>query len=111
MRKIITSGLTSIYTDVPRLRPGTVGAYALALVCAGVATALEVAIDQYVGGARYIASLLAVIIATLISVFGAGLFCLTISVAAVDFFLLHPHFTFYFELPALLVFILADFPA
>jgi hypothetical protein len=51
---------------------------------------------------RYIASLLAVIIATLISGFGAGLFCLAISVAAVDFFLL-----LYVELPALLVFILA----
>jgi hypothetical protein len=98
----ITSGLTSIYTDVPSLRPGTVGAYVLAFVCAGVATALEVAIDQHVGGARYIASLLAVIIATLISGFGAGLFCLAISVAAVDFFLL-----LYVELPALLVFILA----
>jgi PAS domain S-box-containing protein len=102
--------LRSIYIDVPALRPGSVGAYALAFVSAGVATALAVAIDQYVGGDRYITFLLAVIITALISGFGAGLFCLALCAAAVNFFLVHPRFTFYvalFELPAFVVFILA----
>jgi K+-sensing histidine kinase KdpD len=106
----IANRLASIYIDVPVLRPGTVGAYALAFVLAGVATALQVAIDPYVLGARYIALLLAVVITTLISGLGAGLFCLAISIAAVNFFLLEPHYSFYvelFELPALLLFILA----
>jgi Acetyltransferase (GNAT) domain len=35
--------------DVPALRPGTIGAYALAFVCAGGATVLRVAIDPYGG--------------------------------------------------------------
>jgi PAS domain S-box-containing protein len=106
----ITKRLGSIYIEVPVLRPGTVGAYALALISAGVATALGVAIQPYVGGDRYIAFLLAVVITTLISGFGAGLFCLALSAAAVNFFLVHPRFTFYvalFELPAFVLFILA----
>jgi PAS domain S-box-containing protein len=106
----IANRLASIYIDVPVLRPGTAGAYALAFVFAGVATALQVAIDPYVGGARYIAFLLAVVITTLISGLGEGLFCLATSVAAVDFFLLEPRYSLYvelFELPALLLFILA----
>jgi PAS domain S-box-containing protein len=108
-RKIITSGLTSIYIDVHRLRPGTVGAYALALLTVAVATALQVAVDPYVGGARYITFLLAVTVTALIGGFGAGLLCLALSVAAVDFFLLQPRFSFYVDLinmPALVLFIL-----
>jgi two-component sensor histidine kinase len=37
MREIIWKRLPSLYIDVPALRPGTVGAYALAFVCDGVA--------------------------------------------------------------------------
>jgi two-component sensor histidine kinase len=40
MRKIIAKRLSSFYVDVPALRPGTVGAYALAVVSVGVATVL-----------------------------------------------------------------------
>ena len=39
-------------------------------------------------------------IATLVSGFGAGLFCLALSVAAAAFFLLPPIFSFYIEDPA-----------
>jgi PAS domain S-box-containing protein len=102
--------LRLIYVDVPTLRPGTVGAYALALVAVVVATALEAAIDPYVGGARYVTFLLPVIITALISGLGASLFCLAISVAAVHFFILRPDFSLYAELlqlPALVLFILA----
>jgi len=42
--------LPLIYIDVPAMRPGTIGAYALALVSAGVAVALRLAIDPYVVG-------------------------------------------------------------
>ena len=101
--------LASIYVDVPALRPGTIGAYSLAFVCAGVAAALQVAIDPYLAGAHYITFFLAVIITALIGGFGAGLFCLALSVAAVDFFLLQSHFFYVdlFEVPALLLFTLA----
>jgi PAS domain S-box-containing protein len=106
MRKSITKRLRSIYIDVPALRPGTVGAYSFAFVCAGAAAALQVAIDPYLAGAHYIAFFLAVVITALIGGFGAGLFCLALSVAAVDFFLLQPHFA-WFEVPAILLFTLA----
>jgi PAS domain S-box-containing protein len=105
-----TRRLASIYIDVPALRPGTVGAYALALVAVAAATVLEVAIDRYVGGARYVTFLLPVIITALISGLAASLFCLAISVAAVHLFLLEPDFSLYAELnalPALALFVLA----
>jgi hypothetical protein len=51
MRQIITKGLASIYTDVPTLRTGTMEAYVLAFVSAGVAAAVRFAIDPYVMGA------------------------------------------------------------
>src|SRR5262249_54295760 len=108
MRKS-TQRLASIYIDVPALRPGTAGAYAFALVAVAAATALEIAIDQYVGGARYVTFLLPIIITALISGLGAGLLCLATSIAAVHFFLLRPDFSLYAELrqlPALVLFIL-----
>jgi PAS domain S-box-containing protein len=108
--RMSTHGLASIYIDVPALRPGTVGAYALALAAVAVATALELAIDRYIGGARYVTFLLPIIVTALISGLGASLFCLAISVAAVHFFLLQPGFSWYDELlalPALALFILA----
>jgi hypothetical protein len=36
MREIIWKRLPSLYVDVPALRPGTVGAYALAFVSLGL---------------------------------------------------------------------------
>jgi K+-sensing histidine kinase KdpD len=80
--------LIRFYIDIPALRPGTVGAYALAFVAAGVATALRLAIDPYVAGVQYITFFPAVMIMTLISGFGAGLFCAALSVAAAAFFVL-----------------------
>jgi PAS domain S-box-containing protein len=103
--------LASIYVDIPALRPGTVGAYALALLSAALALALRVAIDPYVVGVHYITFFPAVIITTLISGFRAGLFCVILSAAATNFFVLPPHWSFYVEHPgevlALLLFILA----
>jgi two-component sensor histidine kinase len=105
--------LPLIYVDVPALRPGTVGAYAFAFVCAGVATALRLAIDPYVVGIQYVTFFPAVIITALISGFGAGLFCLVLSVGACAFFVLAPRFSFYIEnlsdLLTTLLFILVTF--
>jgi PAS domain S-box-containing protein len=110
MTRKSTQRLASVYIDVPALRPGTAGAYALGLMTVAAATALEVAIDRYVGGARYVTFLLPVVVTALISGLGAGLFCLAISVAAVHFFVLRPDFSLYVELlalPALVLFILS----
>jgi two-component sensor histidine kinase len=86
-----------IYIDIPALRPGTVGAYAFAFACAAVATAIRLAINPYVEGVQYVTFFPAVIIATLISGLGAGLFGLLLSVGAAAFFILPPRFSFYIE--------------
>jgi K+-sensing histidine kinase KdpD len=78
-----------IYFDIPLLRPGTIGAYTFAFLCAGVATALRLALDPYLKGAEYVVFFPAVIV--------TGLFCLALSVGAVVFFLLPPRFSFYIE--------------
>jgi hypothetical protein len=67
MHTTIAEGLPSFYIDVPALRPGTVGAYALAFVSAGVAMLLRLAIDPYVVGVPFITFFPAVIITTLFS--------------------------------------------
>jgi len=92
--------LALFYIDVPALRPGTLGAYAFAFFCAGVATALRVASDPYVAGGTFITFFPAVVVTTLISGFGAGIFCVVLSTAAASFFLLAPRLAFYIENPA-----------
>jgi PAS domain S-box-containing protein len=96
----ITERLPSFYIDVPALRPGTVGAYALAFTSAGVATVLRLAVDPYVEGVPFITFWPAVIITALISGLGAGLFCVALSAAASDFFVLEPRWSFYVQNPA-----------
>jgi two-component sensor histidine kinase len=99
-----------IYIDVPALRPGTIGACVFALLAAGVAAALRIAIDPYVTGVQYITFFPAVVITALISGLGAGLLCVVLSAGAAVFFFLHPRWSFYVESPAevvdLLLFIL-----
>jgi PAS domain S-box-containing protein len=102
--------LASIYVDIPALRPGTIGAYALAFLSVAGALALRVAIDPYLLGVQYITFFPAVIITTLISGFRAGLLCVILSAAATNYFVLPPRLSFYVEHPgevlALLLFIL-----
>jgi two-component sensor histidine kinase len=100
IREIIWRRLSSLYIDVPALRPGTVGAYAFAIVSAGVATELRVALDPYLVGAQFVTFFPAVVITTLISGFGAGFLCAVLSTAAADFFLLEPRWSFYLDDPA-----------
>jgi K+-sensing histidine kinase KdpD len=86
-----------VYIDIPALRPGTVGAYAFAFACVAFATALRIAIDHYVEGVPYITFFPAVIIATLVSGYGAGFFCLLLSVVSATYFLLAPRFSLSIE--------------
>jgi two-component sensor histidine kinase len=95
--------LASIYLDIPALRPGTLGAYILAFLCAGAATALRLAIDPYVLGPQYITFVPAVIITALSSGLGAGLFSVALSAAATTFFVLPPRSSFYLDHPGELV--------
>jgi PAS domain S-box-containing protein len=103
VHKIITKRLSSLYIDVPALRPGTVGAYALAFVSVGAATALRLAVDPYVVGAQFVTYFPAIVITTLISGFGPGFLCAVLSTAAADFFVLSPRFSFVPESSADLV--------
>jgi PAS domain S-box-containing protein len=96
MLKSIMKRLPSLYIDVPALRPGTVGAYALALVSVGVATALRLTLDPYLVGAQFVTFFPAIVITTLISGFGAGFLCAVLSTAAADFFVLEPRWSFSF---------------
>jgi PAS domain S-box-containing protein len=113
MLKGITKRLSLLYLEVPTLRPGTLGAYGLAFVSAGVATVLRLVIDPYVEGVQYITFAPAVLITTLIGGSGAGLFCVVLSTAAAWFFVLPPRLSFYTdrlgELVALLLFTLLAF--
>jgi PAS domain S-box-containing protein len=92
--------LLPLYINIPALRPGSIGAYALALVTVAVATGVRVALDPYLLGAQFVTFYPAVIITTLISGFGAGFFCALLSTAAADFFVLAPRFSFYVDDPA-----------
>jgi hypothetical protein len=91
--------LAQFYIDIPALRPGTIGAYPLAFVSVGLATALRLAIDPYVHGLEFATFLPAVIITTLISGLGAGLSSVVLSVAAAAFFALPPRLSFYVDEP------------
>jgi uncharacterized protein DUF955/uncharacterized protein DUF4118 len=56
-----------------------------------------VVIDPYVVGVPFVTFSPAVIVTTLISGFGAGVFCLVLSTASATFFLLPPYWSFYVE--------------
>jgi PAS domain-containing protein len=103
MRQAVTRRLSSFYVDVPALRPGTVGAYALAFVAVGLATALRIALDPYVEGVQFITFFPAIVITAVISGFGAGLLAAVLGTAATDFFVLEPRFSLFSETPADLV--------
>jgi two-component sensor histidine kinase len=89
--------LPLIYIDVPTLRPGTVGAYGFAFLCTAIASTLGIAIDPYVVGVPFVTFSPAVIVTTLVSGFGAGVFCVVLSAASATFFLLPPRGSFYIE--------------
>lgn len=92
-----TQRLAQFYIDIPAVRPGTVGAYAFAFLCAAIATGLSVLIDPYVVGVPFVTFSPAVIITAMISGSGAGLLCVVLSAASASFFLLPPRWSFYVE--------------
>jgi two-component sensor histidine kinase len=81
--------LALFYIDIAALRPGTVGAYVFAFLCTSVAVVLRLAIHPYIVGVPFVTLFPAVIVATLISGLGAGLFCVVLSSASA-FFTLTP---------------------
>src|SRR5215467_4634661 len=104
--------LPQFYINVPALRPGKPGSYALALVSVGVATVLRLAVDPWVIGVPFVTFWPAVVITALISGVGAGLFCVALSAASANFFVMAPHLALYIEgrrdLADLLVFVVLE---
>jgi PAS domain S-box-containing protein len=86
-----------LYINVPALRPGTLGGYALAFVSVEVATLLRLVVDPFIIGGLFVTFWPPVVIIALISGLGAGFFCLALSTAAAMFFVLPPHLSFYVE--------------
>ena len=64
--------LERLYVEIPAVRPGSVGAYSLAIGIAACATALRLAVDPFVAGVQYITFFPAVIITTFVSGIRAG---------------------------------------
>jgi two-component system CheB/CheR fusion protein len=60
-----------------------------------IATALRIAIDPYIVGSTFMTAYPAVVIVSLISGFGAGVFCAALTTAAAAFFMVSPRFSFY----------------
>jgi two-component sensor histidine kinase/CheY-like chemotaxis protein len=82
--------LERLYVEIPAVRPGSVGAYSLAIVIAACATALRLAIDPFVAGVQYITFFPAVIITTFISGIRAGFLSVALCTAAAWIFILPP---------------------
>jgi K+-sensing histidine kinase KdpD len=59
-----------------------------------VAAALRMALYPYVEGAHFLTFFPAIVITTLISGLGAGLFCAVLSTALIDFLVLPPSLSF-----------------
>jgi PAS domain S-box-containing protein len=97
MRKILTKRPARIYNNALAVRPGTVGAYILALVFVGLATVVGIGLDPYIQGAPYITFIPAILIATLVSGFGAGLLAVVLSTVATVYFLPSLHLSFYVD--------------
>jgi two-component sensor histidine kinase/CheY-like chemotaxis protein len=79
-----------LYVEIPALKPGSVGAYSLAIVLAACATALRLAIDPVVEGVQYITFFPAVIITTFVSGIRAGFLGVALCAAAAWIFVLPP---------------------
>jgi len=79
-----------LYVEIPALKPGSVGAYSLAIVLAACATALRLSIDPVVAGVQYITFFPAVIITTFLSGIRAGFLSVALCAAAAWIFILPP---------------------
>lgn len=82
--------LERLYVEIPAVRPGSVGAYSLAIGIAACATALRLAVDPFVAGVQYITFFPAVIITTFVSGIRAGFLSVALCAAAAWIFILPP---------------------
>ncbi len=82
--------LERLYVEIPALRPGSVGAYSLAIGMAACATLVRLAIDPFVEGIQYITFFPAVIITTFVSGIRAGSLSVALCAAAAWIFILPP---------------------
>lgn len=91
------------------LRRHSLGAYGLALLCAGAAGALRIAIDPYVPGIHFLTFFPAIVVAAALGGFGAGLLCIVLSVIAAVLFQLPPHAEHRADVLSLLLFTSVSF--
>jgi two-component sensor histidine kinase len=82
--------LERLYVEIPALRPGSVGAYSLAIGMAACATLVRLAIDPFVEGIQYITFFPAVIITTFVSGIRAGFLSVALCSAGAWIFILPP---------------------
>jgi hypothetical protein len=73
--------------EIPMLREGSAGAYLLALLCALASISIRVIIDPFVLGAQFVFFIPGIIIASLVSGFGAGMLCAALCTGSLVF---HP---------------------
>lgn len=85
--------LERLYVEIPAFKPGTIGAYGLALFVAIVATGSRLAIIPVVTGVQYITFYPGVIITTLICGMRAGATTMLLSALAAWFFILPPRYS------------------
>jgi two-component sensor histidine kinase/ActR/RegA family two-component response regulator len=82
--------LERLYVELPAFRPGSIGAYALAVMIVAVATVFRLAIDPFVEGIQYITFFPAVIVTTFVSGVRAGFLSLVLCAVAAWIFILPP---------------------
>ncbi len=92
MRK--SSKLERLYIDVPIVRPGSPGAYAMAALAVAAATALRLAIDPWVVGLQFTFYFPAIMLVAFVSGTRAGALSLVLSVLSTWYFILVPRFSF-----------------
>jgi signal transduction histidine kinase len=80
--------------EIPTLRDGSPRAYLLAFLCAFVAISIRAIADPYVVGVSFAACFPALMVASLVGGFAAGMFCVAVSALGTWYFILPPPFSF-----------------
>src|SRR5688572_8858386 len=88
--RVFMHRLERLYVELPAFRPGSIGAYALAVVIVAVATVFRLAIGPFVEGIQYITFFPAVIVTTFVSGVRAGFLSLVLCAVAAWIFILPP---------------------
>jgi signal transduction histidine kinase len=80
--------------EIPTLRDGSPRVYLLAFLCASVAISIRAIADPYIVGVSFAACFPALMIASLVGGFAAGMFCVAVSALGTWYFILPPGFSF-----------------